>query len=54
MKKKFPGSFYNPVTLAGSALAIISFGLILFMMLLEALTSEHKPYVGIIAFVILP
>ncbi|MGE5862076.1 MAG: cytochrome c3 family protein [Ignavibacteria bacterium] len=54
MKKKFPSAFYNPITLAGSALAIISFGLILFMMLLEALTSEHKPYVGIIAFVILP
>jgi len=54
MKKKFPGSFYNPITLVGSALSIISFGLILFLMLLEALTAEHKPYVGILAFVILP
>jgi hypothetical protein len=54
MKKTFPRSFYNPITLSGSAIAIISFGLILFLMLLEALTAEHKPYVGIIAFVILP
>ena len=54
MKKIFPSSFYNPITLIGAALAVINFGLILFLMLLEALTSNPKPYMGIIAFVILP
>jgi nitrate/TMAO reductase-like tetraheme cytochrome c subunit len=54
MKKIFPSSFYNPVTLIGAALAVINFGLILFLMLLEALTPNPKPYMGIIAFVILP
>ena len=54
MKKRFPSSFYNPLTIAGALIALISFGLILFLMLLELLAKEHKPYMGIIAFVILP
>ena len=54
MAKKFPLSFYNPITLAGAALAAVSFGLILFLILLESLAQNPKPYMGIIAFVILP
>jgi hypothetical protein len=54
MKRIFPGSFYNPITLAGSGLAGVSFGLILFLILLESLSRNPKPYMGIIAFVILP
>ena len=54
MKKIFPPSFYNPITLIGAAIAVINFGLILFLMILEAFTSNPKPYMGIIAFVILP
>jgi nitrate/TMAO reductase-like tetraheme cytochrome c subunit len=53
-KKKLPSSFYNPVTLAGTAIAIVSFGLILFLLVLELLSDEQKPYMGIIAFVVLP
>jgi nitrate/TMAO reductase-like tetraheme cytochrome c subunit len=54
MKKTFPSSFYNPVTLIGTGIAIISFGLILFLIVLETFGQEQKPYMGIIAFVILP
>lgn len=54
MKKRLPPSFYNPVTFTGAAIAAICFGLILFLMLIDAISSEHKPYMGIIAFVILP
>ncbi|MCK7523586.1 MAG: hypothetical protein MZV64_41085 [Ignavibacteriales bacterium] len=54
MKNKLPSSVYNPISLAGAAIAIISFGLILFLMILEFFGTEHKPYMGIIAFVILP
>lgn len=54
MRKWLPSSFYNPITIAGAAIAAISFGLILFLMLLETLATEQKPYMGIIAFVILP
>ena len=54
MKKIFPESVYNPITLTGAAIALVSFGLILFLMLLEALSPSQKPYMGVIAFVILP
>lgn len=54
MKQKFPSSFYNTLTLAGAAISVISFGLILFLIILELLTEDQKPYMGIIAFIILP
>ncbi len=54
MIKKLPKVFYNPISIAGGSVASISFGLILFLMILEFLAKEHKPYMGIIAFVILP
>lgn len=54
MKRVFPQSFYNPVSLIGAAIAAVCFGLVLFLMLLETMSSTPKPYMGIIAFVILP
>lgn len=54
MKNKLPSSFYNPMSLAGAGIAAISFGLIVFLFLLELLGTKQKPYMGIIAFVILP
>lgn len=54
MKNKLPSSVYNPLSLAGAAIAAISFGLILFLFVLELFGTEQKPYMGIIAFVILP
>lgn len=54
MKRVFPSSFYNAVTLVGAAIAGVSFGLILFLMVLESFSESPKPYMGIIAFVLLP
>jgi len=54
MKRGFPPSFYNPITFSGVALASLSFLLILFMILIEMTSGYSKPYVGIIAFIILP
>jgi nitrate/TMAO reductase-like tetraheme cytochrome c subunit len=54
MKRILPKVFYNPVSLAGGSIAVVSFGLILFLMILELLSKESKPYMGVIAFVILP
>jgi hypothetical protein len=54
MKKTFPESVYNSLTLTGAAIALVSFGLIIFLMLLEALSPAQKPYMGVIVFVILP
>lgn len=54
MKRIFPASVYNPITLTGAAIASVSFGLILFLILIEIFSKHQKPYMGIIAFVILP
>ncbi len=54
MRRIFPESFYNLLTLTGATIASVSFGLIMFLMVLELLSEEQKPYMGIIAFVILP
>ncbi len=54
MKRIFPVSFYNPLTLAGAAVSSLSLGLIAFLILLETFATRQKPYMGIIAFVILP
>ena len=54
MKRIFPQSFYNVITFAGIFITIVSFGLILFLMLLESFSDQPKPYMGIITFVLLP
>jgi nitrate/TMAO reductase-like tetraheme cytochrome c subunit len=54
MKRIFPASFYNLITLTGAAIAAVSLGVLLFMILLEATAERSNPYMGIIAFVIVP
>ncbi len=54
MRKHLPTIFYNPVSLVGGGLAAVSFGLILFLVILELFAGMSKPYVGVIAFVVLP
>jgi NapC/NirT cytochrome c family protein len=54
MKRIFPSSFYNLITLIGLAIAGISIGVILFMVLLEATSENPNPYMGIFAFTIVP
>jgi hypothetical protein len=54
MKRIFPSSFYNLITLIGLAIAGVSIGVILFMVLLEATSENPNPYMGIFAFTIVP
>lgn len=54
MRRIFPASFYNVITLTGVFIAVVSFGLILFLTVLEFFAVQQKPYMGIITFVILP
>lgn len=54
MKRIFPDSFYNIITLVGVLIAGISIGVILFMVLLEATAENPNPYMGIFAFTIMP
>ncbi|MCB1184380.1 NapC/NirT family cytochrome c [bacterium] len=53
-RRRLPASYYNATTLIGALVAALALGLIAFMIILEATASDHNPYVGIVAFVILP
>ncbi|UCH65655.1 MAG: NapC/NirT family cytochrome c [Ignavibacterium sp.] len=54
MKKLLPQEVYNPLTIFGVGLAALSFGIIIFLSILEYLSDETHPYMGIITFIILP
>ena len=54
MKDKFPASFYNPITIGGAVLSLLSFGLIIFLIILELFGTTENPYLVIITFMILP
>ncbi|MHC1738269.1 MAG: cytochrome c3 family protein [Ignavibacteriaceae bacterium] len=53
-KKKFPVSFYNPITMFGAGLAGVSLGLIVFLTVIELTSERSNSYLGIITFIILP
>src|SRR3972149_4440235 len=54
MHHRFPKTFYNPVSLVGSAIAFVSFGTILFLFFVELVSEQTKPYVGILTYIVLP
>lgn len=52
--KLFPPVVYNPITLTGAFISLVSFGLILFLIIVEFFAAHDNPYVGIVTFLILP
>jgi len=54
MHKLLPTAVYNPITFTGLAISAISFGLIIFLFILEFFADDPHPYMGILAFIILP
>ena len=44
----------NPISLAGSALMLISANLFVSLMMIELLGAEGNPYIGIDTYLILP
>ncbi len=52
--RKLPPAFYNTFTLIGGFLAALCLGLIIFIVSLEHFAQESSPYMGVIAFVVLP
>ncbi|MGB6032486.1 MAG: hypothetical protein WBH55_06595, partial [Bacteroidota bacterium] len=54
MRRLIPSSFYNIASLVGFSISAVSFGLIVFLTVIEFFAEEQKPYMGIVAFVILP
>lgn len=51
---KLPASYYNFISYVGSAIAGISFLLILFMVILTSFIEETNPYLGILLLLIFP
>lgn len=54
MKKRFPLYVYNPITITGAAIAIISSGLILFLFVLDIFSTTENTYLGILTYIIIP
>lgn len=54
MKKLFPNYVYNPITLTGAAIASLSFGLIVFLFVLDIFSSKENTYLGILTYIIIP
>ncbi|HQJ46857.1 MAG TPA: cytochrome C, partial [Ignavibacteriaceae bacterium] len=54
MRKIFPHYVYNPITLTGAGIALLSFGLIVFLFILDLFSSEENTYMGILTYIILP
>ncbi len=54
MKRILPVSFYNPLTLAGSVIAVFNFGLIIFFLIIDLLAKRPKPYSDVIILFVLP
>ena len=50
----FPVAFYNPLTILGSILALVSFICVLILMAFDFAIGFVNPYVGIITFIFLP
>ncbi len=52
--RPFAAATRNPVSLAGMALALASFGVLMALVLLHAFGFEAGPYLGILTFLVLP
>lgn len=53
-RRLLPVVFYNPITLAGALIALLSFVIILFLVIVELFSESPNPYLGIITFIVLP
>jgi len=54
MRLRVPPSFANPITLVGVTITTVCFIVIGFLVVVEALATEPNPYIGILAFIIVP
>jgi hypothetical protein len=54
MKRFFPASFSNPLSLAGAVIFLFNIGLMLFLAIVAMVAKHPKPYADLIIFVALP
>jgi thiosulfate reductase cytochrome b subunit/nitrate/TMAO reductase-like tetraheme cytochrome c subunit len=50
----FPSFFYNPITLTGALLTLVSSSIFIFLFIIELFFAKHNPYMGIITFIATP
>ncbi|MCL4538986.1 MAG: NapC/NirT family cytochrome c [Bacteroidetes bacterium] len=53
-KRKLPDLFYNPISMAGAAAALVTFITILTLMVIDALWNSLPPYFGLVTYILLP
>lgn len=53
-KRRFPASFYNPLSLSGALLAVVSFATIVFLTLVELFQKASPAYIGVVSYIVLP
>ena len=54
MKKRFPKYVYNPITITGASIALISSGLIIFLFVLDFFSTNENTYLGILTYIVIP
>lgn len=54
MKRRLPDSFYNPISITGAALAVVSFATIIFLTFVDIFQEQAPAYIGIVSYVMLP
>jgi len=53
-KRRFPISFYNPITAFGTTVILLNVFLIIALLLFDYFSANPKAYMGIISFIVLP
>lgn len=54
MKRRFPQYVYNPITITGTTIALLSFGLFFFLFILDSFSKQENPYLGILTYIVIP
>jgi nitrate/TMAO reductase-like tetraheme cytochrome c subunit len=54
MSKRLPKSYYNPLSYAGTAIALIALFMFFFLYVLSSFSSVEQAYVGIVLFLVIP
>lgn len=51
---RLPKNFYNPISLVGTGIALVSFGTVIIFFLMDVLGYTQSPYLGIFTYMIIP
>ena len=52
--RKLPDLFYNPISMVGGIIAVVTFGSIILLMVSDMVWQSFPPYFGIVTYILLP